>query len=166
MSTPPAETPPPPMTDEDVADVMRKLSKLTGNKVNEICNGYTQQIKSLITTVRKSMNPRTDEDEIIELDRLSRIISLCPSDEIFIRSKDKIWFARHRILNQDADWFLNRDYSASIKKDQKQVMIETLIKLIQTKYISLSQEERNKYWEKGLQMLRLVADYKKLTGEK
>ena len=84
---------------------------------------------------------------------------------MIIRSKDKIWFARRRILNRDANWFLNKDYSQAIKKDQKQRMLETVIRMLQSRYQRLSTEEQDMYWDKAVGMLRLVAQYKKLTGE-
>ena len=157
------DTPPPPMTEADINREMAKLSKLEPNKINELCNGYLQRVKGLIDMARRKLDKIADEDELIELDRLMRLISLAPVEEVFIRSKAKIWFARHRILNKDADYFLKKDYSAVIKKDQKQVMIETIIRIVQTRYPQMSKAEQDMYWEKALEMLQYVAEFKKLT---
>lgn len=159
------DPPPKPMSEEDVLEVMSKLSSLDAKEINAICDGYTQKIKGLVTYVKKSLNTKTDEDELIEIDRIMRLINMCPKDELFIRSKDKIWHARYHILDRDSDWFLNRDYGSSIKKDHKQRMIETLIRLIQSKWKKMSDEEHELYWEKAFELLNLVARFKKLTNE-
>lgn len=167
LTTPkrPDSPPPKPMSEEDVMEVTSKLSSLDAKDINEICDGYSRGIKGLISCVKKSLNPKTDEDELVELDRLMRLINMCPKDEIFIRSKDKIWHARYHILDRDTDWFLKRDYSANIKKDQKQRMIETLIRMIQGRWKKLSDDEKELYWEKAFEILNLVAKFKKLTNE-
>ena len=156
--------PPKPLSDDDVLEITSKLASLDGKVISDICNGYVQQIKGLISTIKKSLNPKTDEDEIVELERVMRLVNMCPTEELFIRSKDKIWHARWHILDRDADWFLNRDYSASIKKDAKQKMIETLIRMIQARYHKLSNEEREVYWTKAIEMLDIVGQFKKLTN--
>lgn len=155
---------PPPLTDADVEIILKRLSKLSSKDVNKIFDDYVNLIKTLISTVRKTLD-FDDEDQIVELDRMIRIINLAPNDEIFIRSKDKIWFARSHIENKNEDWFINRDYSAHIKKDQKQVMIETLISIIQTGFSEMSPREKEVYWGKAQQMLDIVKRYKMLTGE-
>jgi DNA mismatch repair ATPase MutL len=159
------DPPPKPMSEEDVLEVMSKLSSLDAKEINAICDGYTQKIKGLVTYVKKSLSPKTDEDELVEVDRIMRLINMCPKDELFIRSKDKIWHARYHILDRDSSWFLNRNYSASIKKDHKQRMIETLIRMIQGKWKKMSDEEQELYWEKAFELLNLVARFKKLTNE-
>lgn len=165
MSCQDEEPMPKPMTDDDVLAVMSKLSHLSKKDLNEICDGYTNHIKYLIVLGKRKLNPKTDEDEIIEMDRLMRLINMLPNDEIFIRSKDKIWFARNQILQKNIDWFFNRDYSANIKKDQKQRMIETLLRIVRNQWRDLSEEEKEMYWDRGLEILGLVAKFKKLAKE-
>lgn len=157
---------PKPLTDDDINASKAKLASLDGKKINEICDGYTRQIKLLINTAKKTLNKKDDEDEIVELERLARLVALLPSDEIFLRSKDKIWHTRKQILDKNVEWFMNRDYSKNIKKDQKQTMIETIIKVVRRKFVALSEDEKDQYWMKAIELLRLVAEFKKLTGEK
>lgn len=159
--------PPKPLSEDDVLAVMKRLSNLDGNMVNEICNTYAKEIKRLVNTVERSLKEEKDdnEDELVEIDRLRRIISLCPTDELFIRSKDKIWYTRYQIVNKNSDWFLNRDYGSQIKKDHKKAMIETLIRLAQGRFNSLSAEEQDVYWDSAFKLLNIVSKYKKLTGE-
>lgn len=157
---------PKPLTDDDINASKAKLASLDGKKINEICDGYTRQIKLLINTAKKTLSKKDDEDEIVELERLARLVALLPSDEIFLRSKDKIWHTRKQILDKNVEWFMNRDYSKNIKKDQKQTMIETIIKVVRRKFVALSEDEKNQYWMKAIELLRLVAEFKKLTGEK
>ena len=152
-----------PMTDDDVNNVRKRLALLDEKELNYIIDTYSQVIKGVLTLAMKNTN---DEDEIVELERLKRIINLAPKDELFIRSKDKVWAARKRIINRDIKWFLNRDYSKLIKRDSKQVMIETLINIAKNSYVKLDPEEQEMYWQKGFKVLQIVAQYKKISGEK
>ena len=152
-----------PMTDEDVNNVRKRLALLDEKEMNYIIDTYSQIIKGVLTLTMKNTK---DEDEIVELERLKRIINLAPKDELFIRSKDKVWAARKRVIDRDINWFLNRDYSKLIKRDSKQVMIETLINIAKNSYLKLDTEEQEMYWQKGFKVLQIVAQYKKISGEK
>jgi hypothetical protein len=152
-----------PMTDADVNNVRKRLALLDEKELNYIIDTYSQIIKGVLTLAMKNTK---DEDEIVELERLKRIINLAPKDELFIRSKDKVWAARKRVINRDINWFLNRDYSKLIKRDSKQVMIETLINIAKNSYLKLDPEEQEMYWQKGFKVLQIVAQYKKISGEK
>lgn len=152
-----------PMTDEDVNNIRKRLSMLDEKELNYIIDTYSQIIKGVLTLAMKNTK---DEDEIVELERLKRIINLAPKDELFIRSKDKVWAARKRVINRDINWFLNRDYSKLIKRDSKQVMIETLINIAKNSYLKLDSDEQEIYWQKGFKLLQIVAQYKKISGEK
>ncbi len=162
---PPDDPPPKPMSEEDVLEVMAKMAKLDAKEISVICDGYANKLKSMIVYIKNKLHVRKDEDELVELDRILRLINMCPKDELFIRSKDKIWHARYHIIHRDSQWFLNRDYSASIKKDNKQRMIETLIRMIQAKWKKMSEDERELYWQLAFEILNLVANFKKLTDE-
>jgi hypothetical protein len=157
---------PPPMSDEDAANAVARLSTLNSQQISKICDGFSQQLVKLINILKKTLNQKTDEMELVELDRLLRLIKLIPSDEVFIRIKDKLWAARDHILAKNSDWFLNRDYSRLIKKDKKQTMIETIINVVKIKYNALSIEEREFYWTAVFNLLNTVSVFKKLTGEK
>jgi hypothetical protein len=152
-----------PMTDADVNNVRKRLTLLDEKEMNYIIDTYSQIIKGVLTLAMKNTK---DEDEIVELERLKRIINLAPKDELFIRSKDKVWAARKRVIDRDINWFLNRDYSKLIKRDSKQVMIETLINIAKNSYLKLDADEQEMYWQKGFKVLQIVAQYKKISGEK
>lgn len=155
-----------PLSEEDVNEVRARLAKLNASQIKDICDNYVNTIMELIMKVESIVDKNEDEAEYVELDRVRRIVRFVDTDECFIRSKDKIWEAREHILNKDADWFLNRDYSKLIKKDQKTTMIETLISIVKGKYRGLSEQEKTIFWNYGLRLLKIVASYKKLTGEK
>lgn len=159
------DVPPPPMTDDDYYRITKQLSSLESKDISEICNGFAQQIKSLLSTVKKTLHPIDDEEELIEVERVIRIVSMLPTDEIFIRSKDKIWWSRKHILTKNAEWFLKTDVSKNIKQDSKRTMIETLVRLVRYKYMTLSPEEQEYYWSKLITLLQYVARFKKLVKE-
>jgi hypothetical protein len=152
-----------PMSDADVNNIRKRLAMLDEKELNYIIDTYSQVIKGVLTIAMKNTK---DEDEIVELERLKRLINLAPKDELFIRSKDKVWAARKRVINRDINWFLNRDYSKLIKRDSKQVMIETLINIAKNSYLKLDSAEQEIYWQKGFKLLQIVAQYKKISGEK
>lgn len=154
------------LSEKDVDDTISRMAKLNSQQITKICDEYVKCIKNLITTVQKSMDEEKDEEDMVELDRMARIVGLSSADDIFIRSKDKIWLARDHILNKNAKWFIDKDYSQAIKKDHKQRMIETIVSIVKTKYMSLSQEEQDKYWNIAQRLLRIIASFKKLSGEK
>jgi hypothetical protein len=151
-----------PLTDDDIDKARKRLASISAADLNNIIDTYTNLMKGIVTLALKSTE---DEEEIVELERMRRIINMLPKDELFLRSKDKIWAARDPIMSKNASWFLERDYSNMIKKDSKQVMIETIISIIRDKYEQLSNSEREMYWRKGIELLQIVAKYKKLTGE-
>lgn len=152
-----------PLSEEDVERQKKKLLEADPKVLSDIFNTCAQVFNSLLVMVLKQTD---DEDEIVEVERLKRVINLAPVEERFIRSKDKIWAAREHILNKNADWFLNRDYKNLIKKDHNQVLIETIVSLVKDRYNTLSKEDQDKYWEKAILLLRNVARYRKLLGEK
>lgn len=154
-----------PLSEEDVDEIRKRLSKLSNSdfkKVEDLCVKYKQLITGLISTARKQTK---EEDEIVEIERLKRLLGLCSCDELFYRSKDKIWAVRNKLINKDLNWFINRDYGKLIKKDSKATLIETLVNIIKDKLTEMSTEERDIYWNKGLQMLLLVGEFKKIIGE-
>ncbi len=159
------DPPPPPMTDDDYNRIVKQLGGMKSNDMVEICNGFVQQIKGLLSTVKKTLHPVNDEDELVEVERVIRIVNMLPADEIFIRSKDKIWYSRKHILSKNIQLFLKKDISKNIKRDSKQVMIETLVKLIKYKFQTLSTAEQEMYWAKLIKLLQYVAKFKQLVGE-
>jgi hypothetical protein len=151
-----------PLTEEEVDAARKRLASLDAKDLNNILDTYTQVLKGLITMVLKATK---DEEDIAEVDHLKRLIGMVPKDELFLRSKDKIWDARERILNKDAAWFINRDYSKLIKKDSKQTMIETLVNIAKRYYTKLDDDEQDLYWQKAIKLLQIVAQFKKLVRE-
>lgn len=147
------------MTEEDVANENRKLAKVDPDVLNDLYNTQSQIFNSIVTMVKKQL---TDEEDLVEVERLQRILNLAPVDEKFIRTKDKIWAVREHIINKNAKFFLDRDYSKQIKKDGNQVFLETLISLIKEQYNALSAKDQNFYWEKASQLLIQVCKYHKL----
>lgn len=153
------------LTEEDIDRIIRKLNQFDNKQIKEIHKIYdkfSQAINGLITTVRTYIK---EEEEIVEIDRLKRIIGFLPVDERFLRCSEKIWSVRNYIINKDMKYFLNKDLSHAIKKDSKQRMIETLIEIVKERFPSLSKEQQDIYWNKSIIMLNCVAQFKKLTGE-
>jgi hypothetical protein len=151
-----------PLTEQDIMLIRKRLANLESKALDSILNSYSQLVSGIITMALKITK---EDDEIAEIEHLRRLIIIVPKDELFIRSKDKIWDAREKILNKDADWFIKRDYSKLIKKDSKQTMIETLVNVVKRYYPELDDDEKNMYWKKAIGLLQVVAEYKKIAKE-
>jgi hypothetical protein len=151
-----------PLSDDDVDEIRRRLAKADPKELNDIFNVHSQLLNAVLTTAIKQTK---DEDEIVEIERIKRLINLAPIDERFVRSKDKIWNVRNQILEKNTQWFLDRDYSSLVKKDHNQATIETIMSIIRDKFHTLSKAEMDHYWNKAIALLQNVARYKKLVGE-
>lgn len=150
-----------PLTDDDVDAERKKIARANPKELNDIYTKFAQTINLMLTMAQKTTD---DEDDLVEIERLKRLINLVGVDERFIRCKDKIWNVRDHIKKRNADFFLNKDYSSAIKKDSKQVLIETLIEIIKGKFLEIKQQEREFYWQKAETMLDCVERYNQLLN--
>ena len=150
------------LTDDDVFEMVKKTLHVDPKKLNEIYQQYVNNLNSMLVMAKKQTD---DETEIVEIERLKRFINMLPIDEVFMRGKDKVWNVRNHILNRNANFFLERDYSKVIKKDKNQVMMETLVEIIKDKYSHVSNEEMEYYWKKGAYALNCIIRFKQLVGE-
>jgi hypothetical protein len=153
------------MTDEDVEREQKNLLKANPESLNKIYHMYKITINSLLNLAKEQAKHSYDEDDIIALEQLERIIRLCPIEEIFIRSKEKIFGYRDKIINKDADYFIKKDYGQFIKKDRNQYMLETLVSVIRTRFNELNEKEKNIYWAKAATMLKCVLEFKLLIND-
>jgi hypothetical protein len=147
------------LTDEDVENELKELESCDQKALDVIYQDYSSALSRLISSVKKLA---FEEEVVIEIDRLRRLANFIPKEEKFIRSKNKIWGARERILNKDAEFFLSKDYSLVVKKDHNQVMIETLINCIKDIYDDTSQEERDFFWAQAAVLLNCVIRFKQI----
>jgi len=149
---------------EDIENIKSSFSDKDYDELNKLFDKFRHHINNIIIMTLKQ-TAEDDVDEIVEIERLKRLINLAPSDAIFLRCKDKLWSARSFLLNKDFTFFIEKDYSYLIKKDQNQVMIETLLNLVKHKVVLLNESEQAIYWKQLHSLLHVVASYKKLVGE-
>lgn len=154
-----------PMSEDDYEREKSKLFRTNPDVISTIINNYFMTVKNLMTTVQKkiSSDKEMDESDALSIDRLKRLVNLCPPEEIFIRSKEKIWAVRMHIINKNADYFMQKDYSSLIKKDEKQTMLESLIIICKSRYNKMTAEEKEVYWMYANELLKSVIQCKKLT---
>ena len=153
-----------PLSEEDVRALQKRICEADPKKLNKIFSDFSNCINTVIRMLLSQID-KEDEDEIVELERVKRIINLAPLDERFLRSKDKLWAARNQIREKDASYFITKNYNGLIKKDSNQVMIETLIGIIRNKYELLSNEELELYWNILNKLVDIVQLYKILVQE-
>lgn len=146
------------LSENDVENEMKDINRMDPKFTNEIFTSFSNGINSVLALALKEC---VDESEIVEIEQLRRILSLCPLEEKFIRAKDKIWAARLHILNKNEDYFIKKDYSKMIKRDGNQAFLETLTEIVKDKFTSMNQESKDIYWKKAAFLLQCVARFKK-----
>lgn len=154
----------PPAMDEQKQSLSSKLDKLTEitgtpEELSVICSVFNDNIMNLIKFIRGK------EPDSPDVNMLNTVVRECINESetlVLDRCMDKIWDARQHIRDKNADYFLERDYSALIKKDQRENFIVTLVSIIKTGWkTSLYDEEREYVWVRAKLMLKCVACYEK-----
>ena len=151
--------------DDDVLLMQKQLAAVDQDELFKIFNIYVQNINAVIAIAKEQAKQDDDEEDILALLQVSRILGVAPPDEIFIRSHQKIWVNREQILNKNIDFFLNRNYSHLIKQDRHQTFLTTLINIIKHKFAKLDKDVQNLYWNKIFCLLQCIIKYKKLVAE-
>lgn len=146
------------LSEDDIVNEMKLITMLPEKFTNDIFNTYSQNINSVLALVLKQC---TDDEDAVEIEQLRRVLMMCPLEEKFIRSKDKIWAVRKYIVKKDARYFLNKDYSKIIKRDGNQAFIEALMEIVKSKFNELNDVDQNMYWNKAAFLLNCVAQFKK-----
>jgi hypothetical protein len=151
------------LSDDDIDEHRRRyFGKADPQKLSDLFDEFGREINHLVLMVKRRT---TDISELVQIERVVRLMGICPPDEKFLRVKDKVFAVREHILNKNAAYFLNKDYSGLIKKDSKQAFIESLVETIKNTYDELTDKEKEMYWDKGLKILRLVIEYRLLVGD-
>jgi hypothetical protein len=151
------------MTDDDVYDEIRTyMSRMNATDLESILQTFKNTVNSLLSFATEKVG--NDEEDCANLERVRRIIGFLPPEEIFIRVKDKVWAVRDHILNENLQYFMEKDYGNMIKKDQKQELLENIICVIKDYVTQMSEEDVKTLWTKGKIMLRCVAIYHKMRG--
>jgi hypothetical protein len=149
-----------PLTDAEVDEIMRRISRCDQKVITDIFEEFCNTLNSIIILVLKQLK---DEREIVQLEQLRRVLNITPAFEKFIRAKDKVWAVRNHIVNKNAKYFLEKDYSSLIKKDSRQTFIESLMEIVRDNFEPLSDSEKDLYWRKASRLLNCVARFKQLT---
>lgn len=147
-----------PLNEDDVNNEIKVLNMMDSEFTNKLFTDFSNTINSILTMALKQSE--TDMEKV-ELDRLCRILRLCPVEEKFIRAKDKIWNVRQHIANKNANYFIEKDYSVMIKKDGNQSFLETLTDIVRDRFEDMNDKEQALYWEKANKLLHCVILYKK-----
>lgn len=150
------------LDDEKINKILANIKGKESERLVKVFQTFSNKIAALITLCSRTVKKEYD---IIQIERIKRIIRLCPLEEKLLRCKDKIFTVRDHIINRNADYFLNRDYSNYIKEDEKKEFINDIIDLIKRNYSQLKKEEQELYWPIGLELLKCVIEFMQITGE-
>jgi hypothetical protein len=150
------------LSEDDVRNEMKLIANLPEKFTNDIFVSYAQCINSILALVLKQCK---DDEDVVEVEQLRRVLHICPLEDKFIRTKEKIWAVRHHIINKNAAYFLEKDYSNYIKRDGNQAFIESMLEIIKSRYNELSIVNQDMYWIKAAKLLNTVARFRKATSE-
>lgn len=150
------------LTWDEIVAMLNALPKDRQSELDTIFQHFFSATMSVVMLIRKLTK---EEDEIIELERIKRIVNMCPKDELFIRAKDKIWNVRQQLLTENADYFLNKDYSAFIKKDHNQAFIECLMEIVKARYANTTDAEKGILFGKARVLIEQIEKFKNLVNE-
>ena len=146
-------------------EIVVMLNALPKDKQYELDKIFQKVSSTLMSLIMMTLKVTKEEDEIIELERIKRIVNMCPKDELFIRIKDKIWAVRQQLDAEDADYFLNKDYSAMVRRDHNQAFVEAMMEILKLRYYNSTAAEKKVYFAKGRILIAEVAAFKDLVGE-
>jgi hypothetical protein len=150
------------LSEDDVRNEMKLIAMLPEKFTNEIFVSYSQCINSILALVLKQCD---DDEEAVDIEQFRRVLQMCPLEEKFIRTKGKVWVSRHHIINKNAVYFLNKDYSKLIKRDGNQALIESLMEIVKARYGEISTSNQEMYWSKAAKLLNIVARFRKAMSE-
>lgn len=138
--------------------VMRDLT----DEINVIINKFHNTIFKILKICKKLEPNNATLSSLYARTSMARDI-----DPLLIitRAKDKIWLHRDHIINENADFFLQSQYLEYIKDDENKSFMHSLIDLVKTGYLRLSNAERTALWGLSKDMLKHVIEYKKATGD-
>lgn len=175
-----------PMTVEDCAKQLKVIARFNQEDAKttvDIMTEYHKDINMIIAIIENKAKSRIRyardmfrktrdnkykdieeeaEAETIELHRLKNVLKLAPTEEIFLRTIPKMWISKEYILARNKDFFIKQDFSHLIKKDERQELIENLVDLFKSNALSMSDSEINKYWDRSIQLIGLIARFKKI----
>jgi len=151
-----------PLDEDDVRNEMKLIGRLPEKFTNDIFNSYSQGINSVLALVLTQCD---DDEDAVEIEQLRRVIGMCPLEDKFIRTKGKVWAVRKHIINKNASYFLDKDYSKMIKRDGNQAFIESLMEIVKSRFTELSKADQDMYWKKAALMLNTVARFRKAMSE-
>ena len=78
-------------------------------KIN-IANDFSKHLFKLVKLSEIKVKQSKKEKHIVQIDRLSRLIRACPTDDLFRRCRNKIWDKRKAIMDKNAEEFLNKNH--------------------------------------------------------
>jgi hypothetical protein len=149
------------------------MSRANMNGLIEVKRDLTKEISNILmefhSTVFKILKIcRKLEPNNVDLEWLHNKLSLARDiDPLLIinRAKDKMWFYRNQIIENDMDFFLNNKFSEFVKNDENKTFMYTLIGLIKTKISQMSDPEIEHLWKLSKIMLKCVIHYKKAIND-
>ena len=69
-----------PLTDEDVAEMKRRLANADIEELENFYNQFSREVYTILDTIIKQTN-KNQEDDLVEIERLKRILSFVPNSE-------------------------------------------------------------------------------------
>lgn len=135
----------------------------TTDQETTLINSFTKCLFQLLKICEQTV--KKDGKDMTEVQRLRRLMRVCPNDILFEKCKFNIWNKRKAITTKNADDFLNTNYNNYIKGDPNQEFIRSLIRIVKNGYVKLKDSEKVIIWKIANSMLNVTAKYMKLKGD-
>jgi uncharacterized protein YeeX (DUF496 family) len=140
----------------------KNFDKETTEKINNTISEFHRSVFSILKICRKI------EPGNILLESLQKRIGFARDFSPFIiidKCKDKVWVHREYIINEDENFFLQKNFSSYIKEDENKSFINDMITLIKSKYQERSTAEKKELWRHIKLLLKYVTQYKVLIND-
>ena len=161
-----------PLTQSDVNEERKKLLLMPAKQMNRLVDDFSNCLTRILTAAEKRLkqmekdNPDEDySEDIVLVTQIRGLMAFCPNEELFVRTKGKVWKVKDHILKRNVNYFRDRDYNKLIKKDSNEAFIYQIIDLIKDQVDVLTSDELEYYWKQVAQMLQCVAIFKKTVKE-
>lgn len=141
--------------------------------IKEFANDKTTELDNILKgfngiVIKVMKICRKIEPNVVELEDLQNKIKLAKEIDPFLiinRAKDKIWYHREQIIEEDENFFLNNEYTQFIKNDENKTFMYMLVNLVKSRYRTMSAAEKAEIWRLIKELLRYVVEYKKISND-
>jgi hypothetical protein len=133
------------------------------SKRKDECDKLISNIKLLIKNLKSKLDSDDPVQEHLEnVQNKLRLAGYKPYDYIMRRVAGKLWMYKDNVVKRDEKTLFSDDFGKDfIKKDQRQKMIEQLLKTVKFTFRTATDKEKDEVWTILKDIIRSVAVFVK-----